>query len=187
MAKGKRSSLVNALCGWDPTRLRKARGLRQGDVAAELGVDPRTLRRWEAGETTPPPEKVARLVELLEPQPWPQIDRERAKAIDVMIGDLMRHLQDSDKIWENIMELASDSGAVVEIAKEVMKMRSYWPLADLIEIADHLGVKVAEIFAPAPGGIEILAALTKLAHRRGDTALQNALNEYRLVVCDDQG
>lgn len=38
-----------------------ATGMKRNDLAAVLGVDPSTLRRWSYGETQPPVEKLAAL------------------------------------------------------------------------------------------------------------------------------
>lgn len=38
-----------------------ATGMKRNDIAAVLGVDPSTLRRWSYGETQPPAEKLTEL------------------------------------------------------------------------------------------------------------------------------
>lgn len=45
---------------------RVALGLTQGDVARLLGVNDRTVRRWEAGDMTPPPQLPEQLAALAE-------------------------------------------------------------------------------------------------------------------------
>jgi transcriptional regulator with XRE-family HTH domain len=43
------------------TDLLTATGMKRNDIAAVLGVDPSTLRRWSYGETQPPAGKLAEL------------------------------------------------------------------------------------------------------------------------------
>lgn len=44
--------------------LLSATGMKRNDIAAVLGVDPSTLRRWSYGETHPPADKLAALEQL---------------------------------------------------------------------------------------------------------------------------
>lgn len=46
-------------------KARKARGLRQEDVAGEIGVHVKQVGRWESGENTPRGLNLVRLVQLL--------------------------------------------------------------------------------------------------------------------------
>ncbi len=49
----------------ESARLRRAVGLTIGDVAAEVGVHPVTLRRWETGASTPNASAALRWFEVL--------------------------------------------------------------------------------------------------------------------------
>jgi transcriptional regulator with XRE-family HTH domain len=46
-------------------RVRRALGIRQNDLARQLGVDPTTLARWERGESAPAPENRSVLIDFL--------------------------------------------------------------------------------------------------------------------------
>lgn len=46
--------------------LRKAKGLSQGALSAQLGVTQQAVGKWETGRSTPDPNTVARLAELLD-------------------------------------------------------------------------------------------------------------------------
>lgn len=48
--------------------IRKGAGLTQSALAAILGVNPRTIRRWEAGESKPPKSAIICIVEYCEAQ-----------------------------------------------------------------------------------------------------------------------
>lgn len=50
--------------------VRAARGLTQGDLAALLRVDRKTIQRWESG-ATPLPGPAAILLDLIEAGSWP--------------------------------------------------------------------------------------------------------------------
>lgn len=50
-------------------QLRKKAGLTQIELAEKLGVSIATLRRWEAGETSPNGTRMTELAELLEVSP----------------------------------------------------------------------------------------------------------------------
>lgn len=45
--------------------VRKSRGLRQIDLAQQVGISDRTLRRWENGESTPRLAIAIRLSEIM--------------------------------------------------------------------------------------------------------------------------
>jgi transcriptional regulator with XRE-family HTH domain len=73
-------------------RTRKERGLRQNDLAKQVGVELRTYQRWEADEREPYPVNLLRLAEVLnvavrdltgEPEPH-QLDR-----IERLVRDLI--------------------------------------------------------------------------------------------------
>ncbi|MFF2245160.1 helix-turn-helix domain-containing protein [Arthrobacter sp. NPDC058130] len=51
------------------TELLAATGMKRNDVAAVLGVDPSTLRRWSYGETQPPAEKLGALERMAGGEP----------------------------------------------------------------------------------------------------------------------
>jgi transcriptional regulator with XRE-family HTH domain len=53
------------------TELLAATGMKRNDIAAVLGVDPSTLRRWSYGETQPPAEKLAALERMAGGGPAP--------------------------------------------------------------------------------------------------------------------
>ena len=62
-----------------------ATGMKRNDIAAALGVDTSTLRRWSYGETQPPAEKLAELeriagggTPLQPPRKAPPVARELA-------------------------------------------------------------------------------------------------------------
>ena len=45
---------------------RKAKGISQADLARALGVTQQAVGKWETDRSTPPPETIARLSELLD-------------------------------------------------------------------------------------------------------------------------
>lgn len=51
--------------GEEVTALRRLLGVRQKDLARQLGVDPSTLARWEKGESRPASKYLAKLSEFL--------------------------------------------------------------------------------------------------------------------------
>ncbi len=48
------------------TELRKERAISQGDLARELDVSRQAVSKWEQGQSTPDPQKLLKLAELLQ-------------------------------------------------------------------------------------------------------------------------
>ena len=46
--------------------LRKAKGLTQRELAGHLGVTQQMVAKWEKGQSTPGPDQLTRMAELLE-------------------------------------------------------------------------------------------------------------------------
>ncbi|WP_312033597.1 MULTISPECIES: XRE family transcriptional regulator [unclassified Rhodococcus (in: high G+C Gram-positive bacteria)] len=66
---GDRQQLAAIAAGFDPARLTQARrlaGLTKKAVAEELGVSPVAVSQWEAGTTTPRPDNIGHLAEVLD-------------------------------------------------------------------------------------------------------------------------
>lgn len=95
-------------------KLRKQKGLTQGELADLIGVSLRQAQRWEAGEGVPEKKHITKLVEVLEYEVKSHTDDIRKESFHDLIKSILS-LTESNKIAiENNTKLVETNNRLVD-------------------------------------------------------------------------
>lgn len=104
------SSTMNTAFGAALKKLRLGQKLSGEDLAAEVGINQGSISRYETGKTTPKPETIIKIAEVLETSPAPllraaYLATSDADPLDLEVAELMDGLTPSQK--RSLIDFAS--------------------------------------------------------------------------------